>query len=54
MPYSFCVSYGQIFDYLAEEVYLSGDSFAETATAGMFGKGSEEHGQTIPAVGVLY
>lgn len=29
-----------------------GTAFAETATAGMFGKGSEEHGQTIPAVGV--
>lgn len=29
-----------------------GTAAATTATAGMFGKGSEEHGQTIPAVGV--
>ncbi len=27
-----------------------GTAFATTRTAGMFGKGSEEHGQTIPAV----
>lgn len=29
-----------------------GSTFATTKTAGMFGKGSEEHGQTVPAVGV--
>lgn len=29
-----------------------GTDYAETATAGLFGKGSEEHGQTVPAVGV--
>ncbi len=29
-----------------------GTAAATTATAGMFGKGSEEHGQTIPAVGI--
>lgn len=29
-----------------------GTAYAETATAGLFGKGSEEHGQTLPAVGV--
>jgi predicted alpha-1,2-mannosidase len=29
-----------------------GTAFATTATAGLFGKGSEEHGQTLPAVGV--
>lgn len=29
-----------------------GTAYATTRTAGMFGKGSEEHGQTVPAVGV--
>lgn len=29
-----------------------GTDYAVTATAGLFGKGSEEHGQTLPAVGV--
>ena len=29
-----------------------GTAFATTQTAGLFGKGSEEHGQTIPAVTV--
>lgn len=29
-----------------------GTAAAETRTAGLFGKGSEEHGQTLPAVGV--
>lgn len=29
-----------------------GSAYAETKTAGKFGKGSEEHGQTVPAAGV--
>ena len=31
-----------------------GTTFATTKTAGKFGKGSEEHGQTLPAVGVSH
>lgn len=36
-------------DYVDTRV---GTAYAETKTAGLFGKGSEEHGQTVPAVGV--
>lgn len=36
-------------DYVDTRV---GTAYAETATAGLFGKGSEEHGQTVPAVGI--
>lgn len=36
-------------DYIDTRI---GTDYAETATAGLFGKGSEEHGQTVPAVGV--
>lgn len=38
-----------ILDYIDTRV---GTAFATTRTAGLFGKGSEEHGQTVPAVGV--
>ena len=36
-------------DYVDTRV---GTAYATTRTAGLFGKGSEEHGQTLPAVGV--
>lgn len=36
-------------DYIDTRV---GTAYATTNTAGLFGKGSEEHGQTVPAVGV--
>lgn len=36
-------------DYVDTRV---GTAYAETKTAGLFGKGSEEHGQAVPAVGV--
>lgn len=39
----------QPLDYVDTRV---GTASATTRTAGMFGKGSEEHGQTLPAVGV--
>lgn len=42
-------------DYNSPIVYVDtrvGTAMSETKTAGMFGKGSEEHGQTVPAVGV--
>ena len=38
-----------LLDYVDTRV---GSAYAETKTAGKFGKGSEEHGQTVPAVGV--
>ena len=39
-------------DYLSYVDTRVGTASATTSTAGLFGKGSEEHGQTIPAVGV--
>lgn len=39
-------------DYLSYVDTRVGTASATTRTAGLFGKGSEEHGQTIPAVGV--
>lgn len=39
-------------DYLSYVDTRVGTACATTRTAGLFGKGSEEHGQTIPAVGV--
>lgn len=38
-----------LLDYVDTRV---GSAYAETKTAGRFGKGSEEHGQAVPAVGV--
>ena len=40
------------FDPLEAVDTRTGTACAETRTAGLFGKGSEEHGQTVPAVGV--